>query len=82
MLFTLFNSACNNQAAKNPSVETVAQPPGWKMGVALYSFNLFPFSEALSKADSTGVKFVEGFSFHALKGEFKTARWAKFLFMV
>ena len=71
ILFTILNSACNNQAAKNPSEETVAQPPSWKMGVALYSFNLFPFSVALSKADSAGVKLVEGFSFHALKEEFK-----------
>ena len=72
IVFTLFNSASNNQAAKNPSKEeTTSQVPAWKMGVALYSFNLFPFDVALSKADSTGVKFVEGFSFHALKGEFK-----------
>ncbi len=72
ILFTLLNASCNNQAANNTTKEEMAaQPAGWNMGVALYSFNLFPFDVALSKADSAGVKFVEGFSFHALKGEFK-----------
>lgn len=46
------------------------------MGVALYSFNLFPFSVSLEKADSAGVKFLEGFSFHSLKGEFKDTTMA------
>ena len=71
ILFTLLNAACNNQTAKNTSEETIVNPPGWNMGVALYSFNLFPFDVALSKADSAGVKLVEGFSFHALNGVFK-----------
>ncbi len=48
----------------------------WNMGIALYSFNLFPFSVSLDKADSAGVKFVEGLSFHALKGEFKDTTMA------
>jgi len=33
-------------------------------GVALYSFNLFPFETALKKADSTGCTYVEGISWH------------------
>jgi sugar phosphate isomerase/epimerase len=37
---------------------------------------LFPFSVSLDKADSAGVKFVEGFSFHALKGDFKDTTMA------
>lgn len=49
----------------------------WNIGIALYSFNLFPFSVSLAKADSAGVKFVEGFSFHALKGEFKDTTMAE-----
>ena len=70
--------ACHGQAAKNsPEAEMAAQPPGWNMGVALYSFNLFSFSEALNKADSAGVKFVEGFSFHILKGAFKDSTMAQ-----
>ncbi|MGV8880480.1 MAG: sugar phosphate isomerase/epimerase family protein [Sphingobacteriaceae bacterium] len=62
------NNSSNNAAAKQRNSEISLN---WKMGIALYSFNLFPFSESLQKADSAGVKFVEGFSFHALKGEFK-----------
>src|SRR5690606_30443661 len=42
------------------------QPNQWDHGVALYSFNRFPFAEALDKAKSTGVTYVEGFSFHKL----------------
>ena len=72
MLCTLLNTACNNKAAKSPPVKEITpQSAGWNMGVALYSFNLFPFDVALSKADSAGVKLVEGFSFHALRGAFK-----------
>lgn len=62
------NNTSNNTAAKEETSETSAN---WNMGIALYSFNLFPFSESLEKAGSAGVEFVEGFSFHALKGEFK-----------
>jgi sugar phosphate isomerase/epimerase len=46
------------------------------MGVALYSFNQFPFSVTLQKADSAGLKFVEGFSFHNLGGQFKDSTMA------
>jgi len=38
----------------------------WNMGVALYSFNRFSFADALDKADSAGVNYVEGFSFHKM----------------
>lgn len=42
----------------------------FKIGVALYSFNRFSFQEAVEKASLAEVKFVEGFSFHALGEEF------------
>lgn len=42
----------------------------WNTGVALYSFNKFPFSESLEKAEQAEVRYVEGFSFHQLGGEF------------
>ena len=58
----------NNTVAKEETSET---SDNLNMGIALYSFNLFSFSESLKKADSADVKYVEGFSFHALKGEFK-----------
>ena len=68
-----FCSACSNQNnSKSPSKEMAVTDAGdWNMGVALYSFNLFPFSVSLQKADSAGVKYVEGFSFHQLREEFK-----------
>lgn len=47
-----------------------AKPLKWQTGVALYSFNRFSFPEALSKADSAGARFVEGFFFHKLGKEF------------
>ena len=62
--------ACNSNKSTTTNT-TEESSADWNMGVALYSFNLFPFSVSLDKADSSGVKFVEGFSFHALKGEFK-----------
>ncbi len=46
------------------------QNADWNMGVALYSFNRFSFADALNKADSAGVNYVEGFSFHNLGKEF------------
>src|SRR5690606_7432142 len=42
----------------------------WDYGVALYSFNRFPFAEALDKAKAAGATYVEGFSFHKLGAEF------------
>lgn len=52
------------------SKKTQDQHAEWNMGVALYSFNRFSFADALDKADSAGVNYVEGFSFHNLGEEF------------
>ncbi|GAB3251740.1 hypothetical protein GCM10027347_10360 [Larkinella harenae] len=38
-------------------------PKDWKLGVALYTFHPSPFPEQLAKADSAGLKFVEGYTF-------------------
>lgn len=46
------------------------QNADWDMGVALYSFNRFSFADAINKADTAGVKYVEGFSFHNMGKEF------------
>src|SRR5680860_666742 len=54
------------QSNNQPSEGFSSGNAGWKMGVALYSFNRFSFAGALEKADSAGVKYVEGFSFHKL----------------
>jgi L-ribulose-5-phosphate 3-epimerase len=42
----------------------------WKLGVALYTFHSVPFSGELAKADSAGLKYVEGFSFGNAGPEF------------
>lgn len=52
------------------------QSADWNMGVALYSFNRFSFADALNKADSAGVKYVEGFSFHNMGKEFNDSTMA------
>lgn len=49
----------------------------WNMGVALYSFNRFSFADALDKADSAGVNYVEGFSFHKMGKEFNDKTMAE-----
>jgi len=33
----------------------------WKIGVQMWTFRMFPFSEALDKVDSAGVKYIEAF---------------------
>ncbi|SEV99207.1 sugar phosphate isomerase/epimerase family protein [Chitinophaga arvensicola] len=39
-----------------------AVAPVWKMGIALYSFHLFPLETALAKTDSAGCRDVQGFA--------------------
>lgn len=41
-----------------------------EIGVGLYSFNKFPFKEAVQMSKKANVRNVEGFSFHQLGGEF------------
>jgi sugar phosphate isomerase/epimerase len=52
------------------SKKSQEQNAEWNIGVALYSFNRFSFADALDKADSAGVNYVEGFSFHNMGKEF------------
>jgi len=67
----LIVTSCGNKSSTTTKEDISETSSNWNMGIALYSFNLFPFSQSIKKADSAGVKFVEGFSFHALKEEFK-----------
>jgi sugar phosphate isomerase/epimerase len=52
------------------SKKAEVQNAKWNMGIALYSFNRFSFADALDKAESAGVNYVEGFSFHNLGNDF------------
>lgn len=46
-------------------------PKDWKLGVALYTFNRENFQGQLAKADSAGLKYVEGFTFSKSGPELK-----------
>ena len=64
-------SGCGGNTTNNDGQNgSSTQNAEWKMGIALYSFNQFSFVDALEKADSAGVKYVEGFFFHKLGKEF------------
>jgi len=49
----------NSLSSNKPSFD----PHQWKLGVALYSFHEVSLPGELAKADSAGLKYVEGFSF-------------------
>ncbi len=59
----LFFSACNNGS----TTKTLSAPDSsnvtanWKIGIQLWTFKMFTQEEALAKADSAGVKYVEAF---------------------
>lgn len=52
----LANSTHQVNAQKTP------EDLGWKLGAQTYSFRLFTLEEALQKADSIRIKYVEGFT--------------------
>ncbi len=54
-VFAIVNNTKDVKAQKTP------ESLGWKLGVQTYSFRLFTLEEALNKADSIGIKFVQGF---------------------
>ncbi len=67
-LVTFFS--CNNASSSKDAVATdskdsataqVDNTAGWKIGVQLWTFRLFTQSEAIAKADSAGVRYVEAF---------------------
>ncbi|MCW3109524.1 MAG: endonuclease [Segetibacter sp.] len=47
--------------AKDVKAQKTPESLGWKVGTQTYSFRMFTFEEALNKADSIGIKYVEGF---------------------
>lgn len=49
----------------------LSNPRSWKLGVALYTFNPSSFEGQLDKADSAGLKYVEGFTFGKAGSELK-----------
>ncbi|HSU49201.1 MAG TPA: sugar phosphate isomerase/epimerase [Segetibacter sp.] len=54
-VFAITHSAKDIKAQKTP------ESLGWKVGTQAYSFRMFTLEEALTKADSIGIKYIEGF---------------------
>ncbi|MBD0295512.1 MAG: sugar phosphate isomerase/epimerase [Flavisolibacter sp.] len=54
-VFAITNKTHHAIAQKTP------EALGWKLGTQVYSFRMFTFEEALNKADSIGIKYIEGF---------------------
>lgn len=46
---------------QNTTAQETPESLGWKLGTQAYSFRMFTFEEALNKADSIGIKYLEGF---------------------
>ena len=55
LVFAIVYNVQNVLAQKTP------ESLGWKLGTQAYSFRMFTFEEALNKADSIGIKYVQGF---------------------
>ncbi|MDN3655501.1 sugar phosphate isomerase/epimerase family protein [Ferruginibacter paludis] len=60
--------SCNNNststedaATKDSATAAVNNTADWKIGVQLWTFRLFTQSEAIAKADSAGVRYIEAF---------------------
>ena len=57
LLFAVTLTGKMQEAAAQKTPEDL----GWKLGTQVYSFRMFTFAEALDKADSIGIKYIEGF---------------------
>jgi sugar phosphate isomerase/epimerase len=76
-----FLAGCNNSssqadsAAKDSTAKTgdsaTLVTRNWKIGVQLWTFHYVPFADALAKADSAGVKYLEAFPGQPLGGGMK-----------
>ena len=70
--------ACSNQSAPSDAKDSTSHSPdspavaaGWKIGVQMWTFHYFPFVQALDKADSAGIKYIEAFPGQDLGGGMK-----------
>lgn len=69
LLIVVMACGSNDKNASNEaSVDEVSEDI--PVGVALYSFNRFPFPETLEKSKQAGAALVEGFFFHKLGEDF------------
>lgn len=70
--------ACNSQPSSaggdsTAAVKSDSTDPAkdWKLGVQLWTFSKFDFVTAISKVDSTGIKYIEAYSHQPLGGGMK-----------
>ena len=63
-------SACNNNTESATTTDTAqvktytvsaGSTAGFKLGIQMWTFRMFPFADALNKVDSTGIKNIEAF---------------------
>src|SRR6185437_7304352 len=78
-------SACNNSTQSSSTADTTqvktdtvssGSTAGFKLGVQMWTFRMFSFTDALNKVDSAGIKYIEAFFGQKLgdgmKGSFGT----------
>ncbi|MEJ7587256.1 MAG: sugar phosphate isomerase/epimerase [Ferruginibacter sp.] len=57
-------ASCNDQSSQPVATKNTESSPvtdNWKLGVQMWTFRMFSQTEALKKADSGGVKFIEAY---------------------
>lgn len=66
-------SSCQDATTPNalPENDSLEVAQGWKLGIQTWTFHQFTFLEAIEKADSAGIKYVEAFPGQALGGDFR-----------
>jgi sugar phosphate isomerase/epimerase len=67
----IFFAGCNNQSAMQgdeSKTDSADITQNWKLGVQMWTFHYFPFTTALEKTDSAGIKYIEAFPGQALGG--------------
>jgi sugar phosphate isomerase/epimerase len=63
--------AVTDSTAKTSDSSAFAVTKDWKIGVQLWTFHYVPFVQAIEKADSAGVKYLEAFPGQPLGGGMK-----------
>lgn len=68
-------SACNSGGSSSEATDTPAADngsvAGFKLGVQMWTFRMFPFTDAINKVDSAGIKYIEAFFGQPLGGDMK-----------
>ncbi len=60
--------ACSLLSLGLPAQNNPGVTPQWKLGIQLWTFHMFTFTQALEKVDSAGVKFIEAYFDQPLGG--------------